>query len=164
MTVSGAMGKANRLVGYLASVTSASLFYVVWFVVSVEQNRTPGGDVTVLFKIGIAVFFWLFGGMGAAFVLMAFPWYLTVVWHDRLKRFGLIYFSLIGAATTIVIGCGTSSLSPKPLFIEDQTFLEGFTIAIQRQGICLLLTGLVFGLTFWLVSERLRHSRSMEAS
>jgi hypothetical protein len=70
-----------------------------------------------------------------------------------------MYFSLIGAATTLVIGSGTSSLSPKPLFIEDQTFLEGFIIAVQRQGICLLLTGFVFGVTFWLVSER-RRSRT----
>ena len=158
------MGNVNRMVGYLASVTSASLFYVVWFVVSFEQNRTPDGHVTVLFKIGLALFFWFFEGMCAAFVLMAFPWYLAVVWHDRVQRFGLMYFSLIGAAITIAVGCGTSSLSPKPLFIEDQTFLEGFMIAVQRQGICLLLTGFVFGLTFWLVSERRRHSRSMEAS
>ena len=158
------MGNVNRMVGYLASVTSASLFYVAWFVFSFEQNRTPDGHVTVLFKIGLALFFWFFEGMCAAFVLMVFPWYLAVVWHDRGQRFGLMYFSLIGAAITIAVGCGTSSLSPKPLFIEDQTFLEGFMIAVQRQGICLLLTGFVFGLTFWLVSERRRHSRSMEAS
>jgi hypothetical protein len=50
------------------------------------------------------------------------------------------------------------------LFIEDQTFLQGFMVAIERQGICLMLTGVVFGLTFWLVSERLRHPRSKEAS
>jgi len=80
------------------------------------------------------------------------------------QRFGRMYFPLVGAATTLVIGCGTSSLSPKPLFIEDQTFFEGFKIAVQRQGICLLLTGFVFGMTFWLVSERLRHSRSTKAS
>jgi hypothetical protein len=152
----------NRLIGYLASAVSASLFYVLWIVVSSGPNRTPDGDVTVL--IGIAFFFWLFGGMAAAFVLMAFPWYLAVRWHDRLQRFGLMYFSLIGAATLLVIGCATSSLSPKPLFVEDQTFLEGFMIAVQRQGICLLLTGFVFGLTFWLVSERRRFTRSMEAS
>ena len=158
------MGNVNRMVGYLASVTSASLFYVVWFVVSFEQNRTPDGHVTVLFKIGLALFFWFFEGMCAAFVLMAFPWYLAVVWHDRVQRFGLVYFSMIGAAITIAVGCGTSSLSPKPLFIEDQTFLEGFTIAVQRQGICLLLTGFVFGLTFWLVSERLRPLRCRNAS
>ncbi len=153
------MGNANRLVGYLASVASASLFYGVWLVIS---DWTPDSDV--LFNIGVVFFFWLFGGMGAAFVLMAFPWYLAVVWHDRQQRFGLMYFSLVGASTTIVIGCGTSSLSPKPLFIEDQTFLEGFVVAVQQQGICLLLTGFVFGLTFWLVSERLRHFCSMEAS
>jgi len=154
----------NRPVGYLASVVSASFFYVVWIVVSSEPNGTPSGDVTVLFQIGIAFFFWLFGGMAAAFLLMAFPWYLVVRWHDRLQRFGLVYFSLIGAATLLAIGCSTSSLSPKPLFIEDQTFIEGFMIAVQRQGICLLLTGFVFGLTFWLISERPRHPRSMEAS
>lgn len=148
------MGKSNRLVGYLASVTSASLFYMVWLVV---QNRTPGGRETFLFNIGFAFFFWLVGGMGAAFVLIAFPWYLAVVWHDRLQRFGLMYFSLIGAAITIAMGCGTSALFPKPLFVEDQTFLAGFMITAQRQGICLLLTGFVFGLTFWLVSERLRY-------
>jgi hypothetical protein len=159
MTWRGAMGNANRLVGYLASVTTASLFYVVWIAV---QNRTPG--VPVLFNIGFAFFFWLVGGMGAAFVLMAFPWYLAVFWHDRLQRFGLMYFSLIGAAITIVIASGSSSLSPKPLFVEDQTFLQGFMVAVQRQGVCLLLTGLVFGLTFWLVSERLRPLRCRNAS
>ena len=158
------MGSTNRLVGYLASVVSASLFYVVWVVVSFGPNRSSGGDVTVLFKIGFALFFWLFSGMAAAFVLMAFPWYMAVRWQDRLQRFGPMYFPLIGAVTTLVIGCVTSSLSPKPLFVEDQTLIEGFMIAVQRQGICLLLTGLVFGLTFWLVSDRLRHPRSVKAS
>jgi len=149
------MGNSNRLVGYLVSVASASLFYVVWLAV---QTRTPGRHVPALFNVGFAFFFWLFGGMGVAFVVMALPWYLAVVWHDRLQRFGLIYFSVIGAAITILIGCGTSSLAPKPLFVEDQTFLGGCMIAVQRQGVCLLFTGFVFGLTFWLVSERLRQS------
>jgi hypothetical protein len=90
---------------------------------------------------------------------MAFPWYFSVRWYDRLQRFGLIYFPLNGAATALIIGSCTSSLSLKSLFIEDQTFLEGFMIAIERQGICLLLTGFVFGLTFWVVSERQRYSK-----
>ncbi|HEY1204705.1 MAG: hypothetical protein ABSH46_15365 [Bryobacteraceae bacterium] len=152
VTVMGAMGTANRLVGYLASVASASVFYLVWFVVRLELTR-PHGRVSVLFDIGFAIFFWLFGGMGAALVLMALPWYLAVRGYGRLQCFGLTYFSLIGAATALVIGCGTSSLSPKPLWIEDQTFLEGFVIAAERQGVCLLLTGLVFGITFWLVTS-----------
>jgi hypothetical protein len=104
------MGNANRLVGYFASVTSASLFYLVWFAL---KDIPSDGHVSFLLKIGVGFFFWLVGGMSAAFVLMAFPWYLAVVWHDRLQRFGLMYFSLIGAAITIAIGCGTSSLAPK---------------------------------------------------
>jgi hypothetical protein len=71
-----AVGRANRLVGYLASVVSASFFYVVWLVV---QDRTPDKHVGVLFDIGLAVFFLLFEGLGAAFVLIAFPWYLAIV-------------------------------------------------------------------------------------
>ena len=144
------MGNTHRMVGYLASFSSASLFYLVWLAV---QNRTSASHVTVRFQIGFALFFWIFGGMAAALVLMAFPWYLAVVWHGRLQRSGLMYFSLIGAAITTVIGCATASLAPKPLFIEDQTFLEGFMIAIQRQGVCMMFTGLVFGLTFWFVSR-----------
>jgi hypothetical protein len=151
------MGAANRLVGYLASFACASLIYMAWFVL---WNRAAESHVSIRFRIGIAVFFWLFGGMAAALVLIAVPWYLAVIWHDRLQRFGLVYFCLIGAVFTLAIGCATSSLSPKPLFIEDQTFFEGCMIAVQRQGACLLLTGLVFGLTFWLVSERQRQSTS----
>jgi hypothetical protein len=157
------VGNANRLVGYLASVASASLFYLVWFVVEIAVTQ-PDGRVSILFDIWFAIFFWLFGGEGAALALMALPWCLAVWMYGRLHRFGLIYFSLIGSATAILIGCGASSLSPKPLFIEDQSFFEGFMIAVERQGICLGLTGLVFGATFWLVSERLRYPRYMKVA
>ena len=115
------------------------------------------------FQVGIAIFFWLFEGMAAAFVLMALPWYLAVVLHDSLRGSGLIYFSLIGGAATTVLGCATSSLAPKPLFIEDQTFLQGFMIAVERQGACMLLTGLLFGATFWFVSERGRRPSTSAA-
>lgn len=151
------LGCANRTIGYLASFLSASLFYLVWFSV---ETRTPGGNVGLLFDIGLAIAFWLFEGMAAALVLMALPWYFAVMCHDRIKHAGLIQFSFIGAALTIAIACATSSLAPKPLFVEDQTFLQGFMIAIQRQGICFLLSGLLFGATFWFVSERRRYSPS----
>jgi hypothetical protein len=94
--------------------------------------------------------------MAVALVFLAAPWVLAVIWYKRLRRSGLMYFCLLGAAFTLAIGCATSSLSPKPLFIEDRTFLEGCSIAFKRQGACLILTGFVFGLTFWLISERKR--------
>ena len=148
------MGHANRVVGYLASVAAASLFYVAWFALS----STSDGKVTVLFKIGLAIFFLVFEGLGATLVVMTLPWYLAARAYSRAQSSSVIYFPVLGAMTTLVIGCGASSLAPKPLFIEDQTFFEGFMVAVHNQGVCLLLTGLVFGLTFWLVSERLRHS------
>jgi hypothetical protein len=150
------LGSANRLVGYLAGFSGASLFYVVWFSVEI---RTPASNVGILFDVGFAIFFWLFEGMAAALVLMALPWYLALMLHHRIKRSGLIYFSVVAAALTTVLACATSSLAPKPFFVEDQTFLEGFMIAIQRQGICFLLSGLLFGATFWFVSERRRSSQ-----
>jgi hypothetical protein len=154
------MGKANRVVGYLASVASASLFYLVWFVLLFEPNDPPGQTTSVQFKIGLGVFFLVLYGPGAAFALMPLPLALGVLGRNRLQHFGLIYYSTAGAATALVVGCATSSLSPKLLIVEDQTFLEGFVIAVQRQGVCLLLTGFLFGLTFWLVSERLRYTET----
>jgi hypothetical protein len=130
---------------------------MAWFAL---WNRAADSYVGIRFRIGIAIFFWLFGGMAAALVLITVPWYLAVIWRDRVKRFGLVYYCLIGAVFTLAIGSATASLSPKPLFVEDQTFFEGCMIAVQRQGIGLLLTGLVFGLTFWLVSERERQFTS----
>ena len=154
MSIGIAMGKAHRLIGYSASFLVASLFYVGWIAV---QDRSSGGNVTVLFQVGVAIFFWLFGGVAAALILLALPWSLAVALR---RHSGLTYFSILGAALATILGCATSSLAPKPLFVEDQTFLQGFTIALQRQGICLLLTGLVFGMTFWFVSERGRHAPS----
>jgi hypothetical protein len=152
---SDVMRASNRLVGYLASFASASFAYLAWFEL---WNSAADSHVSIRFRIGLAVFFWLFGGMAAALVLIAGPWCFVVILYDRLQRFGLMYFSLLGAVFTLAIGCAMSSLSPKPLFIEDQTFLEGCMIAVKRQGAGMVLTGLVFGLTFWLVSEHQRQS------
>ena len=154
-------GKAHRLIGYVGAFLVASLFYVGWFTVA---NRAPGSDVTILFRIGVAVFFWAFGGTAAALVSMALPWSLAVTWASRLRRFSLVYFLALGAILVILFGCAASSLAPKQLFIEDQTFSEGFVIALQRQGIGLLSTGLLFGLTYWYLSERGRPEPSVQAS
>jgi hypothetical protein len=130
-------------------------------VIDLELSE-PRGVTGFEWKIWLAIFFLLFGA-GGAFVVMALPWYLAVVWHDR-QRFGPIYFPMVGAVATLVLGSAASSLAPEPLFVEDQTFLQGFTIAVERQGVCLLLTGAVFGLTYWLVSERRRESRLLKTA
>ena len=140
---------------YLIAAFAASSFYIIWttfFFMSRSARETVG----FLFHLGFSIFFWLFNGTAAALVLLFPLWYLTVRIYSRVQRFGTVYFGIIGAVITLIIGSGTASLSPKPLFIEDQTFIEGFIISIQRQGICLSLTGLVFGLTYWFLCERHR--------
>jgi hypothetical protein len=156
------MGKASRVIGYLASVAIASLFYLVWFVFS-GPNEPPAEATSIQFRVVLGLFFLVLYGPGVAFVLMPVPLALGVLGRNRLQRFGLMYYSAAGAATALVVGCATSSLSPKLLIVEDQTFLEGFVIAVQREGVCLLLTGFLFGLTFWLVSERLRYLDAKDA-
>jgi hypothetical protein len=159
------MGHANRVVGYLASVATASLFYVVWLMVRFGFVPHEGGRVgDFLSSFRVAAFIWVVSGMGATFVLMTLPWFLAVRAYGRLQSFPLIYFLLFGSTTAFLIGCGATSMVPRPRFFRDDTFLGGFMNVAQGEGFCLLLTGFVFGLTFWLVSERLRPSRCIKAS
>jgi hypothetical protein len=102
-----------------------------------------------MFSVGFALFFGLTGGFGLALVVMSLLWVAMVSGYARLRSRGPLYFVGIGAFLMFGIGCATSSLSWKPLFIEDQTFFEGVIIAAQRQGIILLLGGATFGFLYW---------------
>ena len=150
-------GRANPALGYIVAFLLASMLYIGWLTVI---NRGPGSDETILLRLGAAVFFWAFGGVAAALVLMVVPWALAAVRKEWVGPFEVVYWPLLGAALTVTFGCGTSSLAPKPLFIGDQTFSEGFVISLQRQGFCLVLVGLLFGSTYWYVSERGRPTSS----
>jgi hypothetical protein len=114
----------------------------------------PGDTTSLQFTFGFAVFLCVFGGFIPAIGLMIAPWLLAVLLYRRVSVPGWIYYSAIGAISTALIGCATSSLAPKPLFIEDQTFVEGVIIAAERQGVCMLLAGLLFGISFWFLSGR----------
>jgi hypothetical protein len=141
----------KRIAGYLLSAALALLFYVVWLLVYFESQP---GKTSLGFNLAFAFFFSITEGFGAALALMSLPWILAVRGYRILRCWGQVYFAGIGAFLTLVIGCTTASLSPKPLWIEDQTFLEGVRIAAERQGICLILAGTIFGFSYWFLSER----------
>jgi hypothetical protein len=145
----------NPVLGYACSAAIASAFYIIWVCMSISYDD-PGQTTSLQFRFGLAVFLFVFGGFMIALGLMIAPWLLAVRVYRRVKLPGWIYYSAIGAVSTLVIGCATSSLSPKPLFVEDQTFIEGAIIAAERQGVCMLLAGLLFGLTYWILSGRRR--------
>jgi hypothetical protein len=130
------------------------MFYIAWFLLVLAPLAPTAGQTSLLFKVGLASFFWLFGGFGPALALMSLPWIMAVRAYRRQQWSGPIYFAAAGAFGTFIIGCAAASLSPKPLFVEDQTFFEGVLIAAERQGICLLLAGIIFGFAYWLLSER----------
>ena len=142
----------GRAVGYLVSAIVASLVYIAWFLVDLTRMRP---HVTgIAFDLSFSVFFWLTGGYAVTLVILMFPWAFAVWAHRRLRLSGEIYFPAVGACFIILIGCAMASISPKPLWIEDQTFLEGALIAAARQGLSFLFSGIAFGASYWFGTER----------
>ena len=118
---------------------------------------SPGSDTpeySVGLRLGVASFFWLAGGFAPTLLAIIVPWFLAVSVYQKLRWSGRIYFPVVGAFMVFVLGCAIASLMPKPLFIEDQTFLEGAVVVAQREGICLLLAGIAFGASYWFFGER----------
>jgi hypothetical protein len=144
---------------YILSFASASLCYVVALAVQIGPGGAGGHDV--VFALEFAVVFWLVNGMAATLLLLMLPWYAAVRFPALVRTQSppvrLLAFAIAGAITTFVLGCATSALSPKPLFVDDQTFVQACLIAAERQGWCFLLAGAVFGVTLWFVSDRPRH-------
>jgi hypothetical protein len=136
-----------RIAGYALSSVLASAFYIGWIIV----EAGPGGLRT---RAVAALIFYLSGGFAATLLLMTLPWALIVWITQKTASFRAIGFLCSGALCVLVIGCIVSSLLPKPLFVEDQTFLEGLLITLERQGILLALSGVILGFGYWFLAER----------
>jgi hypothetical protein len=138
----------NRIAAYALGTAIASLVYIAWTAV---DFLPPGG---LGFRLGLALFFWLVEGFSVTLLLVGIPWILVVRLYRGSWRAGWAYFAVIGAVLTFAIGCAATSLSPKPLFIEDQTFFEGARIAAEREGLCFTVAGILLGFTYWLFAEK----------
>lgn len=137
-----------RVAAYALSSLVAFVFYVSWI-----AGEVPGPG-SFSNRILAALFLCMFGGFSAAIVSMTLPW-IVVVWiYRKLRLSGAVYFALLGGLMMVVAGSVTSSVSPKPLFIEDQTFFGGVLIALQRQGVCLTMAGTIIGLGYWFLGEK----------
>jgi hypothetical protein len=147
------MYKRRQVIGYLFGAVLALLFYLGWFLIIVEPSIPSAEATSIQFRLGTALFFSIFG-FGPALILISLLWTVVVKIFRRLHWSGPIYFVVVGAFLTLAIGSGVSSLSPKPLFVEDQTFIEGIVIAIERQGISLFFAGIILGFTYWFLGER----------
>ena len=138
---------------YSVSGMFASLIYVIWLTVSLRfWSGQP--HASLIFALGFSLFFWLAGGFALTLLLMIVPWIIAVWAYRKLRWASPLYFSGIGAVIVFTLGCATASIAPKPLFIEDQTFLEGALIAAERQGVCLLFAGVALGTCYWWFGER----------
>jgi hypothetical protein len=133
--------------GYAVCALLASVFYVIWFAVEV-------GPGSFRDRLIAALVLCVIGGFSATLVVMTLPWALIVLVRRAVRLSGPVYFACAGMLLMILVGCAASSLSPKPLFIEDQTFMQGVFIALQRQGLCLALVGAMFGFAYWFLAEK----------
>ena len=143
-----------RMAGYALSCTVGGAFYMGWIMVEAR----PGSFQTRLIA---ALILCVFGGFSAAVVLMAPPWALIVWISGKMKSLRAVYFAGSGAVSMILVGCAASAASPKPLFIDDQTFWESFLITLERQGVCLAISGMIIGFGYWLLAERNLKSRGL---
>lgn len=141
-----------RFLGYVVSSLLAILFYVAWIFCELSLSGR-GAHEQFVGTLGGLIWFALFGGFGVVFLALILPWAVAVSVRPTARWSGRLYFTFLGAILVFVLGCLISSLMPKPLFIEDQTFFEGVIIAVKRQGICFALAGSVFGASYWFVSE-----------
>jgi hypothetical protein len=143
---------ARRSAEYAASAILASLIYLIWTAVWIGFG--PGPRVGLTFGFGFAFVFWLINGFALALLLMIVPWAIVVLAHRKTRWDGRIYFPVVGALLLFSLGCATAAISPKPFWIEDQTFLEAAVITAQRQGLCLLVCGIAFGACYWWLDRR----------
>ena len=146
---------ARRVAGYAVSAMLASLIYVVWLTVSITFGGVGITHPGLIFGFEFALVFLFVGGFALELLLMIVPWAIAVWTHLMTRWDGRIYFPGVGALLVFTLGCTTASLLPKPFWIEDQTFLEGAVIAAERQGVCLLLSGIAFGACYWWLERRI---------
>lgn len=144
----------RRIIGYAVGAALASLMHVGWLTEFLRSGRDAAQQPGFGFRLLFASFFWLTEGFALTLFLMIAPWSLAVSAYGRFRRFGQFYFPAVGALIVFTLGCATASISWKPLFIEDQTFLQGAVIAAQRQGLGFILAGIAFGASYWLFGER----------
>lgn len=137
-----------RAAGYAISMAVAWLVYIGGIAAEIP------GPGSVAQRLLAASIFSLIGGFAAALALMAPSWILSMWIYLRFRLSGPVFFIVTATILMVILGCISSSLSWKPLFIEDQTFLEGFVIALKRQGMILAAAGAAAGLGYWHLAEK----------
>lgn len=128
------------------------MIYAAYILFAIDKTGTTG--LGFEFRLTFAILFWVAGGFAATLLVTIVPWILAVSAYRKLRWPGQLYFPGVGAFVLFVLGCTSASLAPKPLFVQDQTFLQGAVIAAEREGIAFLLAGFAFGACYWFFAER----------
>jgi len=147
----GRRAAAYGLAILFAYITYATLTLIIYFVPQMRGLGIGSGDVHSIVSVGS--FFLAFDAFHWALIVLAAPWTFLVYFFGKLRTSGLIYFIVGGLLGTLLLGTVFSALGPKPLWIENQTFVEAFLIAVDRQGAIMAISGVVLGGTYWIWGE-----------
>jgi len=149
-------GASRRLKAYLAAVAASSCVFAAELTLSeLHLGHYPSkfGGVDLLFLLQANALL-LAATIFATSVLMFAPWLAVICIGCKMRWSGPRFFAASGSTSAVTVGCAASFLMPKPLFIEDRTFLKELIIFAERLGPMLFVAGLIGGLTYWLVAER----------
>jgi hypothetical protein len=143
----------RRVVAYASGAILASLAYMTWLIISARPGPSDTHGYLAV-RVAFSLIFWLSGGFALALLPMIIPWIIVVWAYRRLQWSGGIYFPIAGSILLFIIACAATSIAPTPFWIDDQTLLKAALIAAQRQGISFLVSGLLFGISYWLLGEQ----------
>jgi len=149
------MWNKARVAGCLALITVSSGVFILWGTI-VEMSGPIGqkfGSLEILYSASRA----------APVVIMVIalpmlmPWWFVIRLSERVHHFRPLYFCLAGGVSLFITFTATAALMParhRSLFYNDiGTWFES-------RGIMIMVSGMLGGLAYWLVSGKLSDGAS----
>lgn len=144
-----------RLAAYFAASATSSAVFTVWM--ACRDSRDPAGKGLNLIEVGsetLQVWPYVFA---LALLLMFLPWCL-ITGMSRWLPFGGPVYSASGSALAAILAWGClGGLFPAR---GHPSFTEGFALALEANGLPVLISGAIGGLIYWLVRERAEHLKN----
>ncbi len=144
--------------GYLCAMAVASLVYIACTTVYYRLNETT--DKTSVFyhslgdTIGFAFIQWLAGGFLISMIVLIMPWIVAVKICRRLRMESLSSYAMIALLLSFPLDL-LLSITPFSIFAGPYVpFASRISLALRYQGVSYLIAGLMFGITYWILSIR----------
>ena len=141
--------------GYLCAMAVASLVYIACTTVYYRLNETTDKTSVFYHSLGDTIAFafiqWLAGGFLSAMIVLIMPWIIAVKICRRLRVEGLLPYAMIALLLSFPLNL---LFSMTPFELIGSSALPSISLALRYQGVSYLIAGLIFGVTYWILSIR----------